>query len=173
MLLKDLIIREGLENESAEDIVSTLNNKPLIPNPQPRGQVGRPVSSMEEIFALVNSRGNTVDPSQLEESELPAYQQALQTDLAVIGHIAQLIRDGKTIGEFIGIPSKGNSVGLVKLLRNMGLSQVVADGIEERLTLTVEDPSWVEEVLSPSLAELEGLGFITLEDVNSALENDA
>jgi hypothetical protein len=110
MLLKDLIIRENLQNESAEDIVLALNDKPLIPNPQPRGQVGRLVSSMEEIFALVNSRGNTVDPTQLEGAELLTYQQALQADLAIIGYIAQLIRDGKTIGEFIGIPSKGNSV---------------------------------------------------------------
>jgi hypothetical protein len=156
LTLKELIVAQNLlQGQNAQTIADALNEKPLIENPVPPAEVGQPVSSMSEIFAIVNNQ--------------PREQAA--ADMAVILAIAQIVEAGQIIGNFLGIPAKGDAPGFVTLLQDYGMSEAIAEAIRARLRRTIPDPSWEPYINGQSLAEREGLPLVTAEAVETALAN--
>ena len=122
---------------SARELVSYLNDKVLIDNPQPQQQV--PVAStLEEVSAIAT------DTEVLAIAESPVYDRILnainQKRLDwIVGNLTTLKRGGK-------------------------LSQASFDAILVLLQKTELDPSYQAQILM-SPAELAGYGVILFDDV--------
>ena len=150
MNLRELIESEGLRDEpDYEEIARHLNKRPLIPNPNPRGDVPDP-PTMGQLQGLIAS--------------MPTAQQ----DLGVIGKIAALIRDGKAVAEYTGLSNEDLPESLLPMMAAYGLSPDTLQAIKTRLAQTMPDPDWQGEIEGPSLAEQNGLGIVRPEQVQEA-----
>lgn len=149
----DLIEREGLGSLSYEEIEEALNSKPLITNPNPPGQI--PSSfNMSDFWAILSI-------SSLQPEE----------DTLVLGKVASLVQVGKSIGEYLEIPSTGEVVGFVDLLESFGLSPETTSAIRVAIQETQDDPNHPYFTLGESIAEQEGFSEkIRTSDIQEAFQ---
>ena len=150
MNLKELIESEGLRDEpDYEAIARHLNKRPLIPNPNPRGDVPDP-PTMGQLQSKIASGANA------------------QQDLAVIGAIAALIKDGEALARYTGLKNEDSASALLPMMQAYGLSDGSVQAIQERLAQTMPDPDWAQEIKGPSLAEQNGLDIVRPDQVQEA-----
>jgi hypothetical protein len=149
--LKQLIEREELVGLPYEEIARTLNEKPLIDNPEPQENIIKE-TSIPELLGLIRR----------PDSE------TIENDLAVLANVSSLIEVGEKIGGHLSLSTQGNIPGFIDLLEVSGLNPDTAQILRDRLAETMPDPNYQSTIFGPSLAEEESLGFITGEQVQGA-----
>lgn len=150
MTLLELIQQQNLQNNTYDYICQELNNKPLINNPSPIGQVPKE-AKISDFLVIIQTSGSPTE------------------DLAIVSSVAELIKVGDAIGSHLGLSTEGNIESLVNLLEANGLSESAVANIRARLAETEDNPNYQPKILGQSLAEENGLGRIKPEDVQYAL----
>jgi hypothetical protein len=149
--LKELILQENLEDLEYEEISRILNEKPLIPNPITEAPLIPKPLKMSDFLGAIKST------------------EKFQEDMAIVASLTELVKVGSALSKHLGVPDTGDIQGFITLLVESGLSDEAKEALERKLQETIPDPNYQPFIPGLSKAEEAGLGLITPERVQGAL----
>ena len=128
-------------------IAAWFNDRPIVDNPEPQGQVQKPFSVPELLGLLAEPQ-----------------------DKAVIEQSMTLVKMGNDIADMIGRPNQHTAESLFSFFVGQGLSEASTAAISARMAETIPDPNYQAQIPGlPRYETLEINGPVTPEQVQGAL----